>query len=126
MASSCIVIWKQPSPSMLTTVSSGNAICAPIAAGTPKPIVPRPPEVIAAARLLDLQPLRRPHLVLADARRPDHVAVGEQVAEALHHVLRLQRADPAVAERVLEAPLLDLVAATRASTRCGPARAARR
>ena len=45
VASSCIVIWKQPSPSMLITVASGRPTFAPIAAGTPKPIVPRPPDV---------------------------------------------------------------------------------
>ena len=35
VASSCIVIWKQPSPSMLITVASGQPTLAPIAAGTP-------------------------------------------------------------------------------------------
>src|ERR687890_459925 len=45
VASSCSVIWKQPSPSMQTTVASGRPRLAPSAAGKPKPIVPRPPEV---------------------------------------------------------------------------------
>ena len=45
VASSCIVIWKQPSPSMLITIASGRPTLAPIAAGTPKPIVPAPPDV---------------------------------------------------------------------------------
>ena len=40
-----IVIWKPPSPQIAQTVSCGRANCAPIAAGTSKPIVPRPPEV---------------------------------------------------------------------------------
>ena len=42
--SSCAVIWKQPSPSMAHTVRSGWPTLAPIAAGTAKPIVPKPPE----------------------------------------------------------------------------------
>ena len=46
VASSCAVIWKQPSPSIATTRSPGRPTCAPIAAGTAKPIVPRPPELI--------------------------------------------------------------------------------
>ncbi len=46
MTISCPVIWKQPSPSTQTTVASGRAALAPIAAGMPKPIVPRPPEVM--------------------------------------------------------------------------------
>ena len=41
---SCAVIWKQPSPSTAQTVLSGQPTLAPIAAGTEKPIVPRPPE----------------------------------------------------------------------------------
>ena len=35
VASSWLVIWKQPSPSTQTTVASGRAAFAPIAAGTP-------------------------------------------------------------------------------------------
>ena len=46
VASSCSVIWKPPSPQIDHTVSLGAATCAPIAAGTSKPIVPRPPEVM--------------------------------------------------------------------------------
>ena len=45
VTSSCAVIWKQPSPSMAHTVRSGRPTLAPIAAGTLKPIVPRPPEL---------------------------------------------------------------------------------
>ncbi len=41
-----MVIWKQPSPSIAQTVRSGMPTLAPIAAGTAKPIVPRPPELI--------------------------------------------------------------------------------
>ncbi len=45
VASSWLVIWKQPSPSMHHTTVSGRPIFAPIAAGTAKPIVPSPPEL---------------------------------------------------------------------------------
>ena len=45
--SSWIVIWKLPSPPMSMTCLSGRPICAPMAAGRPKPIVPRPPEVMS-------------------------------------------------------------------------------
>ena len=37
---------RLPSPEMQVTSSSGQATLAPIAAGRPKPIVPRPPELI--------------------------------------------------------------------------------
>ena len=46
VASSWAFIWKEPSPVRQMTVSSGRPIAAPIAAGSPKPIVPRPPEEI--------------------------------------------------------------------------------
>ena len=39
------VIWKQPSPSTAHTMRSGRPTLAPMAAGTAKPIVPRPPEL---------------------------------------------------------------------------------
>ena len=45
VTSSWAVIWKQPSPSTAHTVASGRPTLAPIAAGTAKPIVPRPPEL---------------------------------------------------------------------------------
>src|SRR3954451_19765213 len=44
--SSWIFIWNEPSPVSSTDGISGQAIAAPIAAGRPKPIVPRPPELI--------------------------------------------------------------------------------
>ena len=47
VASSRIVIWKPPSPTTTQTSASGQAIFAPIAAGSAKPIVPRPPDVIS-------------------------------------------------------------------------------
>jgi hypothetical protein len=46
VASSWLVIWKQPSPSIDHTVASGRPTLAPIAAGTEKPMVPSPPELI--------------------------------------------------------------------------------
>src|SRR4029077_12357829 len=44
--SSCRHIWIEDSPVTHATVAPGLAICAPIAAGSPKPMVPRTPEVI--------------------------------------------------------------------------------
>ena len=46
VTSSWAVIWKQPSPSMHHTVRSGRPTLAPMAAGTPNPMVPAPPELI--------------------------------------------------------------------------------
>ena len=37
---------KDASPAISITRESGFAICAPTAAGIPKPIVPKPPDVI--------------------------------------------------------------------------------
>jgi len=45
VASSWRFISRLPSPLKQTTVRSGFESAAPIAAGRPKPIVPRPPEV---------------------------------------------------------------------------------
>ena len=56
-----------PSPSTSMTSLPGLASCAPIAAGRPKPIVPMLPEVRKRARVDEVEVLRRPHLVLADA-----------------------------------------------------------
>ena len=42
-----MVIWNPPSPTTTQTSASGHAIFAPIAAGSAKPIVPSPPEVIS-------------------------------------------------------------------------------
>src|SRR5437667_12797471 len=44
--SSCRHIWIDDSPVTHATVAPGLASCTPIAAGSPKPIVPRPPEFI--------------------------------------------------------------------------------
>jgi hypothetical protein len=42
VASSWMVIWKQPSPSIDHTVASGRRTFAPMAAGTEKPICAEP------------------------------------------------------------------------------------
>jgi hypothetical protein len=45
VASSWQVMISEPSPARQTTVSSGHATLAPIAEGSPNPIVPSPPEL---------------------------------------------------------------------------------
>ena len=45
-ASSCIVCRKSPSPQIASTWASGRASCAPMAAGSVKPMVEKPPEVM--------------------------------------------------------------------------------
>jgi hypothetical protein len=55
VASSWHVIWKQPSPSIAMTRLSGRPAAAPSAAGTAKPIVPRPPELIHVRGWLNFQ-----------------------------------------------------------------------
>ena len=47
VASSHCVIWKPPSPATTQTSASGRAILAPMAAGSAKPMVPSPPEVMS-------------------------------------------------------------------------------
>jgi hypothetical protein len=46
VANSCTFMISEPSPARQTTSWSGQATFAPIADGRPKPIVPRPPELI--------------------------------------------------------------------------------
>ena len=46
VAISWMFIWMLPSPENTMTSRSGKANWAPIAAGSPKPMVPSPPEVI--------------------------------------------------------------------------------
>ena len=46
VAISCMFIWNPPSPEMAHTGSFGRASATPMAAGTAKPMVPRPPEVM--------------------------------------------------------------------------------
>ena len=54
VASSHIVIWKPPSPTTTQTSASGRATLAPMAAGSAKPIVPRPPDVMSERGVLCL------------------------------------------------------------------------
>ena len=53
---------------------SAGRTCAPIAAGTAKPIVPRPPELIHVRGCVEPLVLGRAHLVLPDAGDDDRVA----------------------------------------------------
>ena len=46
VAISWMFMISEPSPARQTTLSSGQATLAPMALGRPKPIVPRPPELI--------------------------------------------------------------------------------
>ncbi len=77
------------------------------------------------ARLLVADELRRPHLVLAHARRVDRVRAGDR-ADPLDDVLRGERAvgRPVVAERVGVAPGVELRPPRRRGRRvpCRPAR----
>ena len=73
VASSWLVIWKQPSPSIAHTVRSGSPTWAPMAAGTAYPIVPRPAGVQPGVGALVLDELGGPHLVLADAGDVDRL-----------------------------------------------------
>src|ERR1700692_3905363 len=75
---SCIVICTDASPAMSITSAPGCANCPPHAAGSPQLPPPPPRQAIAhgaqppaghpAIGLLELEALRRPHLVLADFR----------------------------------------------------------
>ena len=82
VASSWLVIWKQPSPSIAQTVVSGRPILAPIAAGTAKPIVPSAAGVDERARVLVADELGGPHLVLADARDVERVRTDDRARAA--------------------------------------------
>ncbi len=75
--SSACVIWKPPSPTIAHTSASGRAILAPIAAGSPKPIVPEAARGDERARRLVVVVLRLPHLVLADVGDDDRLALGD-------------------------------------------------
>ena len=68
VARACSVMTKLPSPSKSTTGTSGAANFAPTAAGSPKPIVPRPVEVIQVLGLRTLIVYLAPHLVPSHAR----------------------------------------------------------
>src|SRR5215469_15657914 len=82
VASSWLVIWKQPSPSIAHTAVSGRPTMgyAVPAAG-----------VEPVARVLVADELRGPHLMLADPGHVHRVRAGH-LADPLDHVLRRQRA----------------------------------
>ena len=83
---------------------------APIAAGRPKPIVPKPPERHPRARLGDVRVLARPHLVLADLGADDAFGSRGEPVDRLHR--RLRQDDffrCAVVQRELLAPVVDRV-----------------
>ena len=65
VASSWLVIWKQPSPSIAQTTEPGKPTCAPMAAGRRSPSC-RPTGVEPLPRALEVDVVRGPHLVLAD------------------------------------------------------------
>ena len=44
VAISWLFIWNDPSPATHTTRFSGQPMAAPIAAGKPNPMVPKPPD----------------------------------------------------------------------------------
>src|SRR4029450_11055871 len=80
VASSWLVIWKHPSPSIAHTTASGWPTFAPMAAGTADPSVPHrpgPAGVEPGARLLVRDELRGPHLVLPHAGHVDRVGAGD-------------------------------------------------
>ena len=56
---------KQPSPVIWITVLSGLPSLAPMAAPRPKPMVPKPPEVMQLAGVVKVEMLDGPHLMLA-------------------------------------------------------------
>ena len=104
VASSWLVIWKQPSPSMAHTVVSGMPTLAPIAAGHRVAHGAQAAGVDPRVGLLVADEVGGPHLVLADARGVDRVRAGDR-AEPLDDVLRRERAvgGRVVAERVAAA-----------------------
>ena len=103
-------IRKLPSPSMSTTRRSGIGACTPIAAGRPKPIVPRPLLVSQRARLVELVELGGPHLVLADADGDHRVAVVRQLPQLVDRVLRQDAGELlVVVERLVALPRLALL-----------------
>ena len=91
VASSWLVIWKHPSPSIAQTTRSGCGDLGAHGRGH------RVAHGAGAARVqpgvgaLVLDELRRPHLVLADARGVDALGAGE-LADALDDVLRREQA----------------------------------
>ena len=91
VASSWLVIWKQPSPSIAQTVASGQADLGAHRGRHRVAHRAGAAGVEPGVRVLVLDELRGPHLVLADAGDVDRVRTGD-LAQPLDHVLRGQRA----------------------------------
>ena len=72
---------------MSMTKASGRATWAPMAAGSPKPIVPNPPEVMNVARVSDQVVLSRPHLILAHLSTYNGLAARD-LPDLAYHELR--------------------------------------
>ena len=109
VASSGIDIWKPPSPTIANTSLSGRANCAPIAAGSPKPIDPETAGIEPQPRFVEADELRRPHLMLADVAGDNRLAARETV-DLRHQVLRLDFVVGGFGdERMLFFPLADLL-----------------
>ena len=129
VASSWLVIWKQPSPSIAHTrrVRAGRP-WRPSRPGPRSPWCPAPPELIQVPRLLVVDELGRPHLVLADAghvRRPPGRR-SAPIRSITYCGARLPSLRLVVAERVVAAPLVRAAAHQSASVgAAGRARARR-
>ena len=91
VASSWLVIWKQPSPSIAQTVRVRAADLGAHGRRHGEAHRAEAAGVEPGAGLLVLDELRGPHLVLPDAGDVDRVGAGDR-AEPLDDVLRRQRA----------------------------------
>ena len=123
VASSWLVIWKQPSPSIAQTVRVRTADLG--AHGRRHGVAHRAEAagVEPGVGVLVLDELRGPHLVLADAGDVDRVGP-DQLAEPADHVLRCERAvvGLGVAQRVGVAPGVELLPPGRVVRPAGPRR----
>ncbi len=91
VASSWLVIWKQPSPSIAHTVASGPADLGAHRGRYGEAHRPEAAGVEPGVGLLVPDELAGPHLVLADAGDVERVGTGD-LAEPLDDLLRHQRA----------------------------------
>ena len=114
VASSWLVIWKQPSPSIAHTSLSGRADLGPHRRRHRVAHRPRSAGVDPGIGLVVGDELRRPHLVLPDAGGEHRVRAGD-LPQPLDHVLRRQAAvgGVLVTQRVGPAPAVDLAATSR-------------
>ena len=91
VASSWLVIWKQPSPSIAQTVRLGAADLRAHRGRHGEPHGAEATGVDPGAGLLEVDVVRGPHLVLTHARAVDGVRAGDR-AEPLEDVLRREAA----------------------------------